>query len=73
MKELDLHGVLHEDVPNTIKRFLEDILRTEAEHNYKIITGNSKRMRELVVCEIALYEIFHWYFEPGCVIIYVKD
>lgn len=68
-----MHGVRHHEVPNTVKRFIEDVLRFGAEGNYEIITGHSKMMRELVIKEVALYEIFSWYFTPGCVIIRVKE
>jgi DNA-nicking Smr family endonuclease len=73
IQELDLHGVRHEDVPYTVKRFLEDILQTECDANYHIITGHSRRMKELVLAEIAIYGIFHFYFEPAKIVIYLRD
>lgn len=45
MKTLDLHGVQHIDVENTVKRFLEDNFDAE---EMEIITGCSPKMQSLV-------------------------
>lgn len=45
MKSLDLHGVRHIDVENTVKRFLEDNFDAE---EMEIITGCSSKMQSLV-------------------------
>ena len=43
MKKLDLHGKRHENVENEIINFI-----FKHQPPFEIITGNSKRMRELV-------------------------
>jgi hypothetical protein len=60
---LDLHGIQHIDVPNDVKRYLEDNW-TNYGHLGTIITGHSTRMRRLVAKELRLYGI-EPYFEPG--------
>jgi hypothetical protein len=47
MINMDLHGVRHADVSNEVKRFLED--QWDKEEALQIITGNSSKMKELVV------------------------
>ena len=71
---LDLHGVNHIDVSNTVKRFLEDILASGYDYgNHRIVTGHSTKMKQLVLDELALYGVFHFYFEPASIVIYIKE
>ena len=63
---LDLHGKRHEDIDRIVENF---ILLSNLP--CKIITGNSKRMKELVMNVVERHE-FHWRFEVpnyGCMII----
>jgi DNA-nicking Smr family endonuclease len=71
--QLDLHGVKHEEVANTVKRFIEDIFQYSVDGHYNIITGLSPKMRELVVEEVNRYGVFGMYFVPGVVTIFVKE
>jgi hypothetical protein len=62
--ELDLHGVRHKDVETTVEDFV--LLRKPP---IKIITGNSKTMKEIV--EKTLHK--HGYktsdFFPACIMV----
>ena len=71
--QLDLHGVRHEDVANTVKRFIEDIFQYSTDGHYDIITGLSPMMRELVIKEVTRYEVFGMKYVPGGITIFVKE
>ena len=66
MKELDLHGVLHELVENMVIRFIEQYWNTNTELVF--ITGNSIPMKELVIKIFKEYKLEYqdgnWY-NPG--------
>jgi len=47
MNKINLHGVKHEDVPNTVKRFLEDNWNL-TDDQVEIITGHSSIMKRIV-------------------------
>lgn len=53
MKTLDLHGMRHKDVDETVRRFLNF-----AELPCQIITGNSAEMRALVKKVVKEYQWF---------------
>lgn len=55
MNKLDLHGVSHIDVANTVKRFIED--NWVAGEPVEIITGQSPTMRILVSKVIEEYDL----------------
>jgi hypothetical protein len=67
MKSLDLHNVLHKDVENKVLNFIiwED-------PPYKIITGQSSKMQELVKKILANNDL-HWINENfknyGCLVV----
>jgi len=46
MKKLDLHGIKHEMVRYKVIRFIED--NWDIKEEIEIMTGNSKRMQEIV-------------------------
>lgn len=52
MKELDLHGYLHHEVENEVMNFL--FLKAK-ELPVKIITGNSDKMRKIVIPLLEKY------------------
>ena len=54
-KKLDLHGVKHEDVKRKVIRFIEGYWDTDKE--LEIMTGNSQRMRGLVIEVIEEYKL----------------
>ena len=62
---IDLHGIKHIDVPNTVKRYVEDHFE---DYGYlgRIITGNSNQMRRLVAKELRLYDLEPM-FIPGSI------
>lgn len=70
MKELDLHGVRHNQVHNLV----EDFILKSSSPVLKIITGNSNRMLELVrevLCEYGFkYEYEHW-FNLGAIVVFL--
>jgi DNA-nicking Smr family endonuclease len=47
MKELDLHGVKHENVGSLLDTFIWENMQQKA-HGIKIITGNSPEMKKIV-------------------------
>ena len=53
--ELDLHGVLHEDVSRCCHRFINDNWASEKEGH--IITGNSVNMKSIVFDVLKEYNI----------------
>jgi hypothetical protein len=57
MKTLDLHGVHHTEVESQV---LDFAYKNEAP--FKIITGNSRRMKDLVVQVLSRFEL-HAYEE----------
>ena len=59
-KQLDLHGVRHEDVERLVENF---VLLNELP--LKIITGNSDEMRRLVVNVLERHHMNYWSFKPG--------
>ena len=46
IKELDLHGIFHRDVRDTVENF---VLLNSKELPLRIITGDSMRMRNLTI------------------------
>ena len=71
MKTLDLHNVRHKDVI----RQVEDFLAWE-ELPAKIITGNSDKMKQLVISVVKRYKLFCHYenlSNPGCLIVTRTD
>lgn len=64
---LDLHGVKHIDVQNTVKRFIEDHFEDYG-HRGTIITGNSRTMRSLVARELCKYKL-EYELEPGEILV----
>ena len=59
-KQLDLHGVRHEDVERLVENF---VLLNELP--LKIITGNSDEMRRLVINVLERHHMNYWSFKPG--------
>jgi hypothetical protein len=55
MNKLDLHGVRHIDVTNTLKRFIED--NWAAGEPIEVITGNSYVMQSLVTQVVKEYNL----------------
>jgi len=53
MKELDLHGLSHEEVWDVVENF---VLMNSEELPLKIITGNSDRMKEIVTGVLDSYD-----------------
>lgn len=60
---IDLHGVKHIDVSNTVKRYVEDHFEDYG-HSGQIITGNSTQMRRLVSKELRKYGLDPLFY-PG--------
>ena len=71
--KLDLHGVKHEEVFNTVKRFIEDVFRYGAVGSFDIITGHSPMMRQLVIEEVTRYEVFEIKIHTAVITIFVKE
>ena len=67
MKTLDLHNVLHKDVERIVLKFIN-----WEEPPYKIITGKSSYMRQMVTKLLRESE-FHWIDENfenyGCLVV----
>ena len=59
-KQLDLHGVRHQDVERLVENF---VLLNELP--LKIITGNSDEMRRLVINVLERHHMNYWSFKPG--------
>jgi len=55
MKELDLHGIKHEDVRPMLIRFVEDLWGTNTD--VEIITGNSPEMKAIVIEVLKEYKL----------------
>lgn len=55
MRKLDLHGTKHEAVRRKVIRFIED--NWDIEEEIEIMTGNSKRMQEIVVEVLKEYKL----------------
>ena len=71
METLDLHNVRHKDVI----RHVEDFLSWN-ELPVKIVTGNSDKMKELVIGVIKRYQFFCHYENlrnAGCLVITSTD
>lgn len=68
MKELDLHGVLHNEVEGLVENFA---LLNSAELPIRIITGNSTKMKTLTqfVLELHNFEFYTPIHNPGEIII----
>lgn len=77
MKKLDLHGIFHIDVENTVKRFIEDNWAND--EDVEIITGNSPDMTSLVLRVLKSYKLAWRYpkkfgiFERTSSIIVIMD
>jgi len=67
VKSLDLHNVLHKDVENKVLSFIN-----WEDPPYKIITGQSSKMQELVK-KILVSNDLHWIDEKfknyGCLVV----
>ena len=59
-KQLDLHGVRHENVERLVENF---VLLNELP--LKIITGNSDEMRRLVINVLERHHMNYWSFKQG--------
>lgn len=55
VKKLDLHGIKHEMVRYKVIRFIED--NWDIKEEIEIMTGNSKRMQEIVVEVLKEYKL----------------
>lgn len=62
--QLDLHGVRHADVEQTVEDFI--LLKTPP---VRIITGNSKTMQELVIKALDKHGYKHNDMVPACIIV----
>ena len=60
IKELDLHGVRHHEVDRLVENFV--LLE---EKPIRIITGNSDRMRELVINVLDRHSVEYESFKQG--------
>ena len=60
IKQLDLHGIRHNDVDRLVENFV--LLNNPP---IRIITGNSSRMIELVVGVLDKHNIKYEKFKPG--------
>jgi DNA-nicking Smr family endonuclease len=54
MKDIDLHGVKHEDVGTLLDNFIWDCMKANAT-SADIITGNSSEMKRIVREAVAEY------------------
>ena len=71
MNTLDLHNIRHKDVV----RYVEDFLSWE-ELPVRIITGNSDKMKKLVIGVIKRYKFFCHYENlrnSGCLVVTKTD
>ena len=59
MQQLDLHRVRHAEAPEKVRKFLN-----YAELPSRIVTGRSKKMREIVE-KVATEYGYHCYFESS--------
>lgn len=55
MKEIDLHGIKHEEVRSKVIHFIEDNWGTNGE--VEIITGHSQRMKAIVEEVLKEYKL----------------
>jgi hypothetical protein len=60
INKLDLHGIRHEDVDRLVENF---VLLNETP--MRIITGNSDRMRDLVIKVLSRNNISYEIFKPS--------
>tara|TARA_Y100001970_G_scaffold288221_1_gene414939 strand:- start:450 stop:650 length:201 start_codon:yes stop_codon:yes gene_type:complete len=60
MNTLDLHGIRHDEVDRLVENFV--LLKTPP---LRIITGNSDRMKELVIKVLDRCNIEYEQFRPG--------
>lgn len=73
MKEIDLHGLTHEEALSTLENFL--LLESSKSHGSfecRIITGNSPKLQIRIIQEILDTHDFKWYHHPyntGCIIV----
>ena len=67
-KDLDLHGVKHNDVNRLVENF---ILLNESPMS--IITGNSEEMMRLVINVLEEHNMNYWSFKPGRITILSKN
>jgi DNA-nicking Smr family endonuclease len=56
MKEIDLHGIKHENVTKLLDSFLYEHLTKRTDY-ITIITGNSDKMKELVLSILKEYNL----------------
>ncbi len=56
MKELNLHGVRHEDVKQKVIKFIEQNWDGD-ENGPEIVTGHSQDMRQLVIDVLGEYKL----------------
>lgn len=56
MDKLDLHGKSHGDVAQLVDRFIWDSMRNKRGF-VDIITGNSEKMKEIVIETISYYKL----------------
>jgi DNA-nicking Smr family endonuclease len=67
MNELDLHGKTHEEAELEVERWL-----CSCDLPCKIITGNSFRMRDIVLKEVQRLGLFIWDTDFGYITVIEK-
>jgi len=71
MDTLDLHGTKHKDVEEKLLFFLN-----LKDPPYRIITGNSEKMKKIVKLMLAKYEL-GWHYDrftnTGCFVVTEKE
>ena len=53
--KLDLHGKYHHDISNIVDQFIWEAMKSK-KHQVEIITGNSDKMKEMVIDIINDYK-----------------
>jgi protein gp37 len=62
--KLDLHGIYHSDVPNLVDRHLWKCMQEGNLYECDIVTGNSEKMKEIVINIVEEYGLSYTIGNP---------
>ena len=70
--QLDLHETSHEQAERELTELIDDFIYTRNAETIKVVTGNSERMKEVVMGVIEEYGLAHIQLVETEIIIWVN-
>ena len=68
-KKVDLHGIRHDDARQKVIHAIED--NWDTDNRIEVITGHSRKMKEIVVTLVEEYKLSYMPAQHGAVVIII--